>query len=571
MGLSAALGIASNALSVFSDGIQVAGQNIANANTPGYIQEQLNLTPSPDYPYGSLLLGTGVQALGVTQVVDQFLQQQITAATSNSSGASTLSTAYTNLQNQLQALGSSGTNLATELSNFTDSINDLANQPGSASLAQQVVVQGQQLAQYITSLRSAVDQQRQSDNTSVTQLVSQANSLIQNIAQLNPEITQAEASGLGTSQAGSLLDQQYQDLNQLAEILPITYTQNSNGSVNVYSGSNYLVMGGDADVQQLETVPSSSEDLGTLNVQFSITGAQLTASSSGSGELIATMQARDNVLGGFDQSLDNFTSNLISTFNNIYSSGQGIDAYTSLTSDNAVSNANAALNQAGLAFTPQTGSFQVEVTNTATNTTTTSTINVNLNGGSGDMTLNSLAAQLNGVADLSATVTPEGNLQVSAASGYQFQFANDNSGTLAALGLNVFFTGNNSTNIGVDSNVASNPNLFASAQGGGPTDGSNALALSQFASQPVQALGGQSITGYYNTVITNIGNQAQSESALSTSLGDYTTSLTNQQQQISGVSLDQEAIQIMQYQQAYQASAKIVTTVETLFQTLLQM
>src|SRR5271170_7797664 len=102
MGLSATLGLAANALDVFQAGIQVAGQNIANANTPGYIQEQLNLQPAFDYTYGSLILGTGVKATGVTQVVDQFLQSQITSATSNSSGASTLSSAYTNLQNQIQ-------------------------------------------------------------------------------------------------------------------------------------------------------------------------------------------------------------------------------------------------------------------------------------------------------------------------------------------------------------------------------------------------------------------------------------------------------------------------------------
>ncbi len=58
---------------------------------------------------------------------------------------------------------------------------------------------------------------------------------------------------------------------------------------------------------------------------------------------------------------------------------------------------------------------------------------------------------------------------------------------------------------------------------------------------------------------------------MSTSLNDYSQSLTAQQQQISGVSLDQEAIQMMQYQQSYTASAKMVTTVDQLFQTLLNM
>jgi flagellar hook-associated protein 1 FlgK len=567
MGLSGALGIASNALEVFSTGIQVAGQNIANANTPGYIQEQLNLTTAPSYQAGTLILGSGVDATGVTQQVSQYLQGEILLANSNYSASNQLNTVYTSLQQQLQALGDNS--LSSQLSSFSAALSSLANQPNSSSLAAEAVDAGTQLANSVTSLRSSIDEQRQQANVNVEQLATQANSLITQIAQLNPQITQMESAGASQSQAGSLLDQRYQDLNQLSQILPVTYTTNSDGSVNVFTGSNYLVMG--SQTQQLETVPSSSEDLGTVNIQLSVSGEQLNASSSGSGELIAAMQGRDTVLGGFEQNLDSLTSNLISQFNQTYASGQGTAAFSSVTSANSVSDPTAALNQAGLAFTPQNGTFQVEVTNQSTGQTTTSTIDVNLNGTGNDTTLDSLASDLNGVANVSASVTPDGYLQINAASNYQIQFANDSSNTLADLGINTFFTGSDSTNIGVNSAVTQNPQLFATAQGGGPSDGSNALALSQFASNPVSALNGQSLNGYYNSIVTDIGNKASAETAMSSSLNDYSQSLTAQQQQMSGVSLDEEAIQIMQYQQSYQASAKMVTTVDQLFQTLMNM
>ena len=77
MGLGAALGIAGNALNVFSTGVQVTGNNLANASTPGYIVENLQLTPGPSYGVSPLVLGTGVEAVGVKQQVNQFLQQQI--------------------------------------------------------------------------------------------------------------------------------------------------------------------------------------------------------------------------------------------------------------------------------------------------------------------------------------------------------------------------------------------------------------------------------------------------------------------------------------------------------------
>jgi flagellar hook-associated protein 1 len=567
MGLSAALGIASNALEVFSTGIQVTGQNIANANTPGYIQEQLSVTPAPDYSVGPLILGSGVEATGVTQQVNQFLQGEILSANSNYNASNTLNTVYTTLQQQLQALGDNS--LSSQMGNFTSALNALANQPNSASLSAAAVDAGTQLSTSITSLRSSIDEQRQQANVSVTQLATQANQLITQIAQLNDQITQAQSGGVSNSQAGTLQDERGEDLNQLSQILPVTATTNSNGSISVYSGSNYLVQGD--QTQQLQTVNSTDDGMGVVNVQFSGSGQQLTASSSGTGELIATMQGRDNVLGGFEQNLDTLTSSMISSFNDVYASGQGTAGYTSVTSQNAISDPTAALNAAGLTYPPQNGTFQVLVTNEVTGQTTTSTIDVNLNGTGSDTSLNSLASQLNSVANISASVSSQGNLQINANSNYQIQFANDNSNTLAALGVNTFFTGNNSTNIGINPELAQNPQLFASAQGGGPSDGSNALALTQFASNSVSALSGQSLNSYYNSMITNVGNQASATTAMSTSLDDYSQSLTAQQQQVSGVSLDQEAIQILQYQQSYQASAKLVTTVNQLFQTLLNM
>ncbi len=289
------------------------------------------------------------------------------------------------------------------MGNFTSALNALANQPNSASLSAAAVDAGTQLTTSITSLRSSIDEQRQQANVSVTQLATQANQLITQIAQLNDQITQAQSGGVSNSQAGTLQDERGQDLNQLSQILPVTATTNSNGSISVYSGSNYLVQGD--QTQQLQTVNSTDDGMGVVNVQFSGSGQQLTASSSGTGELIATMQGRDTVLGGFEQNLDTLTSNMISSFNQVYASGQGTVGYTSVTSQNAISDPTAALNAAGLAFPPQNGTFQVLVTNEITGQTTTSTIDVNLNGTGSDTTLNSLASQLNSVANVSASVT----------------------------------------------------------------------------------------------------------------------------------------------------------------------
>jgi flagellar hook-associated protein 1 FlgK len=567
MSLSGALNVANNALNVFSAGIQVTGQNLSNASTSGYLVQNLELQSGQTYGTSPLTVGTGVQATGITTQVNQFLQQELLSANSDSSSSSQLNSVYTSLQNSLQALGDNS--LSTQFSAFSSALSNLANDPSNDALNSQAVDAGTSLADSITSLSSSLTSQREQDNTTVQQLVTQANSLIQNIAQLNPQISGLEADGLSQSQPGSQLNQMYQDLNQLSQIIPVSYTQNSNGSFSVYSGGSYLVLG--TQTQQLQTVSSSSNGVATLNVQIGASGPTITASSGSTGELSAVLQGRDTVLGGFVQDLNTLTSNLISSFNQIYASGQGTDGYTSVTSANSVSDPSAALDQAGLAVTPQNGSFQLEVTNENTGLTTTSTINVNLTGSSGDTTLDSLASEINSVANVSASVTNEGNLEISADPNYEIQFSDDTSNVLSALGVNTFFTGTDASNIAVNQTVTDNPNTFASGQGSGASDGSNALALSQFATNSIAGLDGQSLTDNYNNLVAGVANNASTETTMSQSQDDYLQSLTSQQQQYSGVSLDQQAIQLMQYQEDYQASAKVVTTIDSLYQVLMNM
>src|ERR1700728_4492692 len=153
MGLGAALNIAGNALNVFSTGVQVTGQNLTNATTPGYIVEHLNLQTAPSCGVSPLVLGSGVQAAGVTQQVNQYLQQQILGANSDYSSSNQLNSVYTALQQQLQAL---------------------ANKPSSASLNADAVEAGTELASSITTLNGSVNTERANDNTQVQQLVSQA-------------------------------------------------------------------------------------------------------------------------------------------------------------------------------------------------------------------------------------------------------------------------------------------------------------------------------------------------------------------------------------------------------------
>ena len=101
MGLNSALSTATRSLQVFSAGIEVAGQNIANAGTPGYIREELILDPNQPYARGRLVFGTGVLATGIQQQIDVFLETRIHTANSDASAAGARDSIYRQLQSEI--------------------------------------------------------------------------------------------------------------------------------------------------------------------------------------------------------------------------------------------------------------------------------------------------------------------------------------------------------------------------------------------------------------------------------------------------------------------------------------
>jgi flagellar hook-associated protein 1 FlgK len=563
MGLTAALSAAGSALEVFSAGIQVSGNNIANANDPNYIREVLQLTPSTPVQQGSLIFGTGVTATGVKQQIDQYLQQQIYSANGASSGSNATNTIYQQLESSLQTLSSS--DLSSQLTGLTNAFNNLVDQPELTSNRQLAVQQGVQFAQGVQNLTSQINTLRSSVNQNVDGLVQQANSLIDQIATLNPQITSLESAGLLHSDAGTLRDQRYAALNQLSQIIPVTITDNGSAGVSVTLNGQPLVIPG--EVQHLTTTPRSDRGMSVDDV--SVQGSSVVLGGT-QGELAGDVMGRDTVIGGFLDQLNQFTGAVINQVNQIHASGQGENGYTSVTGTYQVKNATSALDAAGLPFTPQNGSFQVQVINTSTGVSQTGTINVDLAGVNPKTTLNDIVSQLNGVANVTASVTSDNRLQINAANGYELEFSNDNSGTLADLGINTFFTGSNSSDIGVNAALTNDPTLLAAASGGGPGDGSNATALANLANLTPSSLGGSTIGNFYQQAVNSVSQSSSSQNAVAQGAQGFTDSLNSQQAQFSGVSLDNETIQIMQYQQAYQSAARFISILDQLFTTLTQ-
>jgi len=165
MSLLGSLQVASNSLFASQVGLQVTGNNIANANTPGYIRQRPIFTPATTQLVGGLPIGLGVHVEGIVQQVDRFLIDRLRGAVSDLANSEAQEDAYVQLEAMIGEL--SDTDLSTSLSGFFNSINDILNQPESISVRNLAVLQGATLTDDIRRLDSRIRESRSNINSQI--------------------------------------------------------------------------------------------------------------------------------------------------------------------------------------------------------------------------------------------------------------------------------------------------------------------------------------------------------------------------------------------------------------------
>lgn len=565
MSLFSSIQLANNALMATQLGIQVTGNNIANANTPGYIRQNIVLSPAPTQRQGDLLLGLGVDVTAVIQQTDKFLEERLRGAVSDLQNGEAQEQTYTQLETILGEL--SDTDLSTSLSNFFGSINDILNQPESIPVRNLAVLQGRTLATDIQRLDARVREIRSDANDRIIEAATDINRLTGEIAKLNKQIMAAEGGAVSKSDAVGLRDQRGLALQELAKIIDIKSVEQKEGGVTVFAGGEYIVFEGTN--REVTTVITPDRGLNAAEIRLKETDAPLNVSS---GKLTGLIASRDQVLGGFIDQLNDFSRTLMFEFNKIYTSGQGLTGNTTLTSEFAVDDPQLALDQAGLTFTPVNGSFQVQVFNQQTNLTKTYNIPIKLNGLDDDTTLESLQQQLDAIDGLKAELTPTRGLKLSTeSSNLAFSFANDTSGALAALGIGTFFTGSAASDIGVSKVVQNDPSRFAASAGGIGKDTNTALALAAFLDTPLEGQNGASISDIYERIAGEVTQSSAVSKAVAEGFRVFQKTLDGQRLAISGVNIDEETVNLITFQRAYQASARYISVVNELLEVLVNL
>ncbi len=566
MSLYSSIRMAANTLQANEIALQVVGQNIANANTPGYIREEIVLAPAPTQRVGKLLLGMGVVVVAVVQKIDLFLEERLRGAVSDRVDAETQESSYMQLEGVIGEL--SDTDLSTSLTNFFAAVAEVLNQPESISVRNLAVLQGKTLSTDINRLSGRATQMRSDLNDQIINMAADINRLVEEIRVLNIRIANTEGGDISDSDAVGLRDQRFQALEDLARLINIRVKEQPSGGVVVYSGGDFLVFEGIG--REVEVVLDSDRGLSTADIQLVATSTSLNPSS---GKLRGLLDSRDVIMGGFLDDIDAFAQTLAFEFNKLYSRGQGLNGYQAMTSEFAVDQVDQlALNAAGLRFTPVNGSFQVLVHNRQTDETQTTDVIVDLNGLGDDMTLEDLAGALNAVEGISASTTTSRRLSITAdSSESEFTFADDTSGVLAALGLNTFFSGFNASGLGINDALADDPAKFAASRGGIGADTENAIDLAAFIDYPIQSQNGVSLAVLYDRMTAQTTQASSISRAVAKGARVFEETLRGQKLATSGVSLDDEAIQMMAFQRSFQASARFIAVLDDLFRTLIEL
>ena len=566
MSLFSTIQMARNSLRANEIALQVVGQNIANANTPGYIREEVVLSAAPTQQLGDILLGLGVQVEGVVQRVDTFLEDRLRSSVSDRVSSEKREETYLRLEELIGEL--SDTDLSSSLNNFFGSIAEVLNQPESDSVRNLAVLQGDRLAGDISRLVGRTRDLRSDVNDRVVGSVDDINRLAGEIKLLNIRIAEVESSSAGNSDAVGLRDQRNAALTELAELIEIRVEEQPSGQVNIFVGGEFLVFEGFS--QTVEIASTQDRGLAIGNLRIAETQAPL---SPGGGEVAGLIGSRDDILGGFIDDLDDFARTLAFEFNRLFTSGQGRSGYDDIVSESAVDDVTAALDATGLSYTPVNGSFQVLVYNEQTGLTETTDVVVNLDGiGNDDTTLTDLAAALDAVDGLAATITPTRNLRLTSEStDAEFAFANDTSGVLAALGVATFFSGTDASSLDTNVVLRDDPSKFAASRGGIGSDTDNAVELAAFLDRPLETQNGPTLTVLYDGITSGVTQGASVSSAIADGFRVFENSLEAQALSVSGVNIDEEVIKMLSFQRAFQASARLIATLDELMQTLVNL
>jgi flagellar hook-associated protein 1 FlgK len=623
------LNTAVSGLLAFQQELDTTSNNISNANTPGYSRETTDLVSVPGPYVGQLSIGDGVQVSSVQRVYNQTVASQVVSATSAYNQLNAFSTQAAQVDN---LLGSTSNGLSTQLQSLVSALQTVANSPTSAASRQAFLSQAQALVSSLQNDDNSLQSLDSQANTQLTSDASEVTSLAQSIATLNKQIMadtsqSSQAPNSLLDQRDQLINQLATYVN-----VTTTQQSDGSVNVYVGTGQALVTGTTAATLTTIPNAYDPSQDnlglsspAGPIDVTQQISGGtlggtlqfrsqMLDPARNSLGQIAVVLSNAMNAQNeaGLDQSgnlggaifavggvgvLPNSDNTGAATVSATVGNANAITADNYLLSYNgtnwslsdASSGASVALSGNGTAASPFTAAGLSIVVGGAPQAGDSYLIEPTSGAVSGMQVLLTDPSQLAAAAPLltaaattntgtasidQGTVATDGtwvrgNYTLSFTSPTTYQVTNSTGAVVQngayTSGAPIAFNG---IQVAVSGAPASGDSFSINDNASGTGDNRNLTAMAGLLDQSL--IGGTtSINSAVNDLVTNIGIQTSQSQSGTTAQQAVLTDASNAQQSVSGVNLDEEAANLVQYQQAYQAAAEVINVASTLFNSLI--
>lgn len=318
MGLFSALDIGKSALAAQAAALQVAGNNVANAATPGYSRQRVNFEPLDSARHGQAFTGLGVGMRGVRRIVDLAVEQRLAEATSRLGALNASQRVLQRVEASFNALSDQA--LSRQLSAFFSAAQELSRAPGDVAARRVFLERAQGAAQGFNQIAQGLASSRRLAGDELRASAADASRLLSEVASLNEGITRLEIGGTAAGQANDLRDKRGQKLQELAQLLDFRAVEQRNGSMDITSGGQMLVRGATAFGLSVEDGPEGSLRLTLAE------GGQTLAPAGGS--LGTLLQAHGQTLPRFARELDRLAQGFIQAVNAAHAQGAAAGGFS---------------------------------------------------------------------------------------------------------------------------------------------------------------------------------------------------------------------------------------------------
>ncbi len=539
MSLFGLFDIAKSAIFASQTALTVTSHNIANINTPGFSRREAIFAVSGPVALSGNLLGSGVTISGIRRHYDQFIQTQLWGQYQNYGSSSALNQTLSQIEqifNEAKNIG-----LAVPLTDFFNAWQEVATNPEGFVQRSVLLQKANALVLVAKQMELGITENLESINDTIDNIAERVNAIGSEIAAINGKIVQVEA-GSQVESAHDLRDQRDMLLNELATLVDFSSFEDENGSITVMVGMRNLVSGETSNSLSTRINEEGDKDL-------YIDGIDITGNIK-KGQLGGLISVRDTIRTSSLNGLQRLIASLIQEINILHRSGYGLDG----TTDNDF-------------FAP----LQLSTRDFSSGADMTATIT-----DSSQLTLDEYSIQFDASGNYLVYNKQNGTLVTSGAyvSGAPISFDGIEISITGTVTSTDKFTVSPLTDVMKNFEVAITDQqkiAAASSNTALPGDNSNALRIVQLYQNSIANLGGATLSSYYGGLVSTIGSMSRAASDSLTFDSNLLSELNNRRESLSGVSLDEEAANLIRFQRSYQAGAKMIQITDELLQTLLDL